>query len=97
MASRIPSHGLRIDLTAVDDTDVMMCTDLRGMAKGIVESIDMDRCRIEKKAAMKVLLPDNNAEIEPVPVSGGGRKSEPELDRLSDMLGREIVGSGGPF
>src|SRR5439155_12198351 len=34
----------------------------------------------------KVLLPDENAEIGPVPVSGGGRKSEPELDRLSNIL-----------
>ncbi len=56
------------------------------LAKGILESIDMDSYRVEKKAAMKVLLPDDNAEIEPVPVSGGGRKPEPELDRLSNIL-----------
>jgi len=56
------------------------------LAKGILESIDMDSYRVEKKAALKVLLPDENAEIEPVPVSGGGRKSEPELDRLSNIL-----------
>ncbi|MFO0913401.1 MAG: hypothetical protein U0795_10620 [Pirellulales bacterium] len=35
---------------------------------------------------MKVLLPDENAEIEPVPVAGGGRKALPELDRLSNIL-----------
>lgn len=56
------------------------------LAKGILESIDMDSYRVEKKAAMKVLLPDANAEVEPVPVSGGGRKVEPELDRLSNIL-----------
>jgi type I restriction enzyme R subunit len=56
------------------------------LAKGILEAIDMDSYRVEKKAAMKVLLPDENAEIEPVPVAGGGRKSEPELDRLSNIL-----------
>ncbi|MBL8889137.1 MAG: type I restriction endonuclease subunit R [Planctomycetaceae bacterium] len=56
------------------------------LAKGILESIDMDSYRVEKKAAMKVLLPDANAEVEPVPVAGGGRKVEPELDRLSNIL-----------
>jgi len=55
-------------------------------AKGILESIDMDSYRIEKKAVMKIAVPDDNAEIEPVPVEGGGRKAEPELDRLSNIL-----------
>lgn len=48
--------------------------------------IDMDSYRVEKKAAMKIALPDEDAEIEPVPTSGGGRKAEPELDRLSNIL-----------
>lgn len=56
------------------------------LAKGILESIDMDSYRVEKKTAMKVLLPDKNAEIEPIPVSGGGRKPEAKLDRLSNIL-----------
>jgi type I restriction enzyme, R subunit len=56
------------------------------LAKGILEAIDMDSYRVEKKAALKVLLPDDNAEIEPIPVSGGGRKLEAELDRLSNIL-----------
>lgn len=46
----------------------------------------MDSYRIEKKAAMKIALPDTDAEIEPVPTEGGGRKGEPELDRLSYIL-----------
>ncbi|MFZ3091777.1 MAG: type I restriction endonuclease subunit R [Nitrospirota bacterium] len=56
------------------------------LSKGILESIDMDSYRTEKKAAMKILLPDENAEIEPIPVDGVGRKPEPELDRLSNIL-----------
>jgi len=56
------------------------------LAKGILDSIDMDSYRVEKKAAMKVLLPDDHAEVEPTPVAGGGRKVEPELDRLSNIL-----------
>jgi type I restriction enzyme, R subunit len=56
------------------------------LSKGILEAIDMDSYRVEKKAAMKILLPDENAEIGPVPTAGGGRKPEPELDKLSNIL-----------
>ena len=56
------------------------------LSKGILDTIDMDSYRVEKKAAMKIQLPDENAEIEPVPTAGGGHKSEPELDRLSNIL-----------
>ena len=35
---------------------------------------------------MKIQLPDENAEIEPAPTSGGGHRPEPELDRLSNIL-----------
>lgn len=56
------------------------------LSKGILEAIDMDSYRVEKRAVLKVTLPDDNAEIGPVPTTGGGRKSEPELDRLSNIL-----------
>ncbi len=56
------------------------------LSKGILEAIDMDSYRVEKRAVMKLALPDASAEIEPVPVEGGGRKREPELDRLSNIL-----------
>jgi type I restriction enzyme R subunit len=56
------------------------------LAKGILEAIDMDSYRVEKQAAVKIQLPDEDAEIEPVPTTGGGRKPEPELDRLSNIL-----------
>src|SRR5207237_3287677 len=56
------------------------------LAQGILEAIDMDSYRVEKKAVMKIALADANAEIEPVPTDGGGRKAEPELDRLSNIL-----------
>jgi type I restriction enzyme, R subunit len=41
---------------------------------------------VEKQSAMKIQLPDADAEIEPVPTTGGGHKPEPELDRLSNIL-----------
>jgi type I restriction enzyme R subunit len=56
------------------------------LAKGILEAIDMDSYRVEKKAALKIALADTDAEIEPVPTDAGGRKPEPELDRLSNIL-----------
>jgi len=56
------------------------------LAKGILEAIDMDSYRAEKRAAVTLALPDADAEIEPVPTEGGGRKPEPELDRLSNIL-----------
>ncbi|MGH8047285.1 MAG: type I restriction enzyme subunit R domain-containing protein, partial [Chthoniobacterales bacterium] len=56
------------------------------LAKGLLEAIDMDSYRVEKKAALKVLLPDENAEINPANVGGGGRMPEPEMDRLSNIL-----------
>ena len=56
------------------------------LSKGILESIDMDSYRVEKKAVIHVQLVDKDAEIEPVPTTGGGSRPEPELDRLSNIL-----------
>ena len=56
------------------------------LSKGILESIDMDSYRVEKKAVIHVQLADEDAEIEPVPTNGGGHRPEPELDRLSNIL-----------
>jgi type I restriction enzyme R subunit len=56
------------------------------LSRGILEVIDMDSYRAEKKAAMKIALTDEDAEISPVPMIGGGRKPELELDRLSNIL-----------
>jgi len=56
------------------------------LAKGILEAIDMDSYRAEKKATMAIALPDANAEIEPVPTSGGGHKADPEMDKLSNIV-----------
>ncbi|MBA3352331.1 MAG: type I restriction endonuclease subunit R, partial [Blastocatellia bacterium] len=56
------------------------------LAKGILETIDMDSYRVEKQSILKVTLADDNAQIQPIPVSGGGHKSEPELDVLSNIL-----------
>ena len=56
------------------------------LSKGVLEAIDMESYRVEKKAAMRIQLPDAHGEIEPVPATGGGAKPEPELDRLSNII-----------
>ena len=56
------------------------------LSKGILESIDIESYRVEKQAARELVLPDQEGSLEPVPVSGGGRMNEPEIDRLSNIL-----------
>jgi len=56
------------------------------LSKGILDAIDMDSYRAEKQAVQKILLPDEDAEVDPVPASGGGHSPEPELDRLSNII-----------
>ncbi|HEX4881299.1 MAG TPA: hypothetical protein VFV18_03030, partial [Porticoccaceae bacterium] len=56
------------------------------LSKGILDAIDMDSYRVEKQAAVRIQLPDEDAQIDPMPTDGGGRKPEPELDRLSNIL-----------
>jgi type I restriction enzyme R subunit len=56
------------------------------LAKGILEAIDMDSYRAEKKATLAIALPDADAEIDPVPMGGGGRKPDTEIDKLSNII-----------
>ena len=56
------------------------------LSKGILDAIDMDSYRVEKRAMQKIVLPDEDAEVEPVPTSEGGRGAEAELDRLSNII-----------
>ena len=46
----------------------------------------MDSYRLEVRSVIKIALADQNAQIEPVPMIGGGHMPEPELDRLSNIL-----------
>ena len=56
------------------------------LSRGILEAIDMDSYRAEKKLTLAVTLPDVVHEIDPVPTVGGGRKPQPRMDRLSNIL-----------
>jgi type I restriction enzyme, R subunit len=56
------------------------------LSKGILEAIDMDSYRVEKKAMQQLLVPDADGLIEPSPVSGSGHLTDPELERLSSII-----------
>ncbi len=56
------------------------------LSRGILEAIDMDSYRVEKKAALKIALAETDAAIDPIPTSAGGRKPEREMDKLSNIL-----------
>ena len=56
------------------------------LSRGILETIDMESYRVEKRATQKIQLPDSDIEIDPVPADGEGGKREPELERLSNIL-----------
>jgi type I restriction enzyme R subunit len=56
------------------------------LSKGILEAVDMDSYRNEVKETLKLTLADEDGEVGPVPAGGGGRKPEPELDRLSNII-----------
>jgi len=56
------------------------------LAAGILEAIDMDSYRVEKQSVQRLILADEDREIDPVPLEGGGHRPEPELERLSAII-----------
>ena len=55
-------------------------------SKGILDAIDMDSYRVEKRAMQKILLPDDDSEIKPSSDSGSGGLAETEMDHLSKIV-----------
>ena len=56
------------------------------LSQGILEAIDMDSYRLEKKATMSIALEDEDATIDPVPAQAGHGRGEAELEQLSSIL-----------
>ena len=56
------------------------------LARGILDAVDMDSYRAEKRAMQKILLPDEDAELDPTPPTGDGHRPDPELDHLSNIV-----------
>ena len=56
------------------------------LAKGILETVDMDTYRTEKQATVRIALEDEDKEIDPIPTGRGGGRQEPLLEFLSLIL-----------
>jgi type I restriction enzyme R subunit len=56
------------------------------LTKGMLDLIDLDSYRTDKKPKQSIPLPDDDATLDPAPLSGGGFKPEPELDPLSVIV-----------
>ena len=56
------------------------------MSAGVLESIDLDSFRAEKRMAMRIAIADDEAEIDPILDGGAGGRPEPELERLSEIV-----------
>ena len=56
------------------------------LSKGILDAIDMDSYRVEKRAMQKIRLSDEDAKIDPIPDNGSGGRAEPEIDLLSNII-----------
>lgn len=56
------------------------------LSRGVLEAIDMDSYRIEKRATIALTLSDEDAELAYPKTSGSGHKNETQLDRLSAIV-----------
>ena len=56
------------------------------LSQGILDSIDMDSYRVEKRAMQAIFLSDEDGEVPPVPVGDPGGRPEALLERLSSIL-----------
>lgn len=52
----------------------------------ILETVDIDSYRAEKQATEKIILADEDAEIDPVPAISGDHRPELELHLLSSII-----------
>ena len=71
--------------------------DVDDFAIGILEAVDMDSYRTEKKAIQRISLADEDAEIDPVPGGIGGHMVETEMEPLSRIVAEFNQLWGGDF
>ena len=67
------------------------------LSRGVLEAVDMDSYRMERKAAQSISLAEEDAEIDPVLPGAGGGTHEPEMDRLSNIIAEFNKTWGGAF
>ncbi len=54
--------------------------------EGLLDAIDFDQYRSIKQAEAQFQMENEDTGIDPVPVGGGGSTSDPDFDKLSNML-----------
>ena len=67
------------------------------LSQGILDAVDMDSYRMERKAIQDMSLAEEDAEIAPVLPAGAGGGLEPEMDRLSNIIAQFNQTWGGKF
>jgi type I restriction enzyme R subunit len=67
------------------------------LSRGVLEAVDMDSYRMERKAAQSISLAEEDAEIDPVLPGAGGGAHETEMDRLSNIIAEFNKTWGGKF
>ena len=64
---------------------------------GILDAVDMESYRMERRAAQGISLAEEDAEIAPVQPTGAGGAQEPEMDRFSNIITEFNKTWGGKF
>ena len=67
------------------------------LSRGVLEAVDMDSYRMERRAARSISLAEEDAEIDPVQATAGGQAREAEMDRLSNIIAEFNRLWGGEF
>ena len=56
------------------------------LSRGVLEAVDMESYRMERKVAQSISLAEEDAEITPILATAAGGTHEPEMDRLSNII-----------
>ena len=67
------------------------------LSRGVLDAVDMESYRMERKAAQSIGLAEEDAEIAPVQPTGAGGAQETEMDRLSNIIAEFNKTWGGKF
>ena len=67
------------------------------LSRGVLDAVDMESYRMERKAAQSISLAEEDAEIDPALPGAGGGAHEPEMDRLSNIINEFNKTWGGKF
>lgn len=54
--------------------------------EGLIDAVDFDQYRSIKQSEAEFTLANEDSEIEPIPVGGGGSQQTPDFDKLSNIL-----------